>query len=491
MNYIHQILDNAANNCRKKTAIITRDEIITYQEVKERSFQFGNYLLQHGVKKGDRILMKLPNSIDLICLLIGISRVGAVSVIINSQTTQYNFNYIVKDSNPKLIISDELNLLTVHCNQMVSINTIKEEYVNYNKNKLASNELKESDMALFIYTSGSTGRPKAVVTNHSHTIICTKLISEALEISHVDIIGNFLPFSFDYGLYQIFLSFYNEATLALGDVNLAGVQLVKYLKDWKITILPSMPHLTEGLIKLLFRYRNELPLRIITNTGESLPLSYISRLLELLPDCKIYPMYGLTECKRVSILKPHEIILKPGSVGKPLQGVTCYIIDKEGMILNPGQAGELVVEGPNVMNGYWNNDLLTNEKFKKNAQGLIQTLHTGDIFKIDIDGYLYFVGRKDDYYKQKGFRVSSKEIEDAVYDLDLAEVAVLIPPDHSVKKSVLFLKTEKSISFIKEKLIERIESYKIPDKIIILKEIPISTNRKIDKSKLKEIRNEI
>ncbi|MEK5364683.1 class I adenylate-forming enzyme family protein [Bacillus sp. FSL R5-0654] len=491
MDYIHHILDNAASKCKTKTAIITRDEIITYQQVQEISYQFGNFLLGKGLKKGDRILLKLPNSIDLICLLIGISRVGGISVIINPETTKYNLDYIISDCRPKLIICEENNPFKISNSSIIFMNSIKKEIKNYDKHKLLSDEIEKIDLALLIYTSGSTGRPKAVVSTHSNVKFCTKEISEVLEINDRDVIGNFLPFSFDYGLYQIFLSFYNKATLALGEVCLAGVQFVKFLKEWKVTVLPSMPHLTEGLIKLLPRYCNYIPLRIITNTGESLPLSYISKLEELIPNCEIYPMYGLTECKRVSILKPDEIANKPGSVGKPLRGVKCYVVNEQGNKLKAGEIGELVVEGPNVMAGYWNNNTLTNEKFKKNIHGEINKLYTGDSFKIDGDGYLYFIGRKGDYYKQKGFRISSKEIEDAVYNLNLAEIAILIPPDDLVNKSVLFLKTEKSLSYVKEKLIERIEPYKMPDEILILKKMPVSMNKKIDKSKLKEIRSQI
>ncbi|PEM24411.1 class I adenylate-forming enzyme family protein [Bacillus wiedmannii] len=491
MNYIHHILDNTPNKYNIKPAIITKDEIITYLEVKERSFQFSNYLLEKGVRKGDRVLLKLPNSIDLICLLVGISRVGGIAVIINPKITQYNLEYIINDCNPKLIISEDLNVSKKYCNHLELLSAIRGEIINYDKYKLLFSEAKDFDTVLLIYTSGSTGRPKAVVANHTNVIYCTKAISEVLEINDCDIIGNFLPLSFDYGLYQVFLSFYNKASLALGDVSLAGIQLVKSLKEWKVTVLPSIPHLTEGLIKLLPRYHNELPLRMLTNTGERLPYSYITKIRELLPNCKVYPMYGLTECKRVSILKPSEIDTKPGSVGKPLSGVKCYVVNKQGIHLEPEEIGELVVEGPNVMEGYWNNCNLTNMKFIKNMHGVTRSLHTGDLFKIDKDGYLYFIGRTNEYFKQNGFRVSVKEIEDAIYDLNLAEVAVLIPPDDLVKKSVLFLKTEKPTSYIKEKLIERIETYKIPDELFILKEIPVTVNKKIDKLILRDMRGEI
>ncbi|QSJ01096.1 AMP-binding protein, partial [Bacillus sp. 3a] len=231
MDYIHHILDNAASKCKTKTAIITRDEIITYQQVQEISYQFGNFLLGKGLKKGDRILLKLPNSIDLICLLIGISRVGGISVIINPETTKYNLDYIISDCRPKLIICEENNPFKISNSSIIFMNSIKKEIKNYDKHKLLSDEIEKIDLALLIYTSGSTGRPKAVVSTHSNVKFCTKEISEVLEINDRDVIGNFLPFSFDYGLYQIFLSFYNKATLALGEVCLAGVQLVKFLKE--------------------------------------------------------------------------------------------------------------------------------------------------------------------------------------------------------------------------------------------------------------------
>jgi len=374
--------------------------------------------------------------------------------------------------------------------QSIQLYTFKEHVKNYDKyNFLEMNDISEYDNSLFIYTSGSTGSPKAVVSTHFNVIFCTRMISKVLKIRQCDIIGNFLPFSFDYGLYQIFLSFYNMAILAIGDSSLAGIQFIKCLKEWKVTVLPSMPHLTKGLIKLLPRYKDKVYLRVITNTGENLPQSIILKILELIPNCQIYPMYGLTECKRVSILKPDELESRPGSVGKPLPNVKCYVVDQNNNPLAPGTVGELVVKGSNVMNGYWNNTKLTQEKFKGTSLGPSKILYTGDLFKIDADGYLYFIGRMDDLYKKNGFRISAKEIEEAVYSLNLAEIAILIPPDQEDKSSRLFIKTYKSIEEIKAKLSSRLEYYKIPDKIIILDEFPISLNKKIDKKKLREIRS--
>lgn len=489
MKLIHEMLDNTALNSGNKTAIVFKDKFIKYQEVREKSLQFGNYLLQQGLRKGDRVLLKMHNNVELVCLLMGISRIGGIAVIINPNTTQYNLDYIINDCTPELVIHEELQLSSRYAKKLESIHNIKKKIKKYDTCNISSDGLADLDTALLIYTSGSTGKPKAVIATHSNVIFCTKAISEVLKINKEDVIGNFLPLSFDYGLYQVFLSFYNKATMSLAESNLAGIQLVKYLKEFKVTIFPSMPHLTEGLIKLLPRYKDEFALKAITNTGENLPQSYILKIKELLPDCEIYPMYGLTECKRVSILKPAELESKPNSVGKPLPQVYCYVIDENANVLKPGQIGQLVVKGPNVMQGYWNNPNLTKERFRKSEIGLNDTLYTGDLFKIDPDGYLYFIGRVDDIFKKNGFRVSSKEIEETVYDLELAEIAALIPPDQTEKKSLLFVKTSNSVNYIKEKLRERLEYYKMPDEIIILDNFPTSNNKKIDKSELRKIRS--
>lgn len=488
MKLIHEILDNVTLKYPDKISVVSKEESITYKELQNKTFQVRNYLLKKGIKKGDRILLNMSNSIDLVSLIIGISRVGSVSVVVNPNTTTYNLNYIIKDCSPKLVIDDKLTV-SIN-NQSTPIHIIKDD-IKINENFISEvcQDINDFDNALFIYTSGSTGSPKAVVSTHFNVIFCTKMISKVLEIKEDDVIGNFLPFSFDYGLYQIFLSFYNKSTLVIGNSNLAGIQIVKFLKEWKITVLPSMPHLTEGLIKILPRYKKQIPLRIITNTGENLPYSHILKLKKLLPECEIYPMYGLTECKRVSILKPNELEIKPGSVGRPLPEVECYIVDENNKILGSEEVGQLVVEGSNVMKGYWNNISLTNEKFKESRRENKNILYTGDLFKIDNEGYLYFIGRLNDLYKKNGFRISAKEIEETVYNLDLAELAILIPPDQKEKNSRLFVKTDKNADYIRNKLLNRLEYYKIPDKIIVLEDFPISVNEKIDKEKLKDFRS--
>lgn len=491
MNFVHELIDEASKDIPYKIALIDKDREITYSELQEKSIQVSNYLLDKGVKKGERVLIKLPNSIEVIIILMAISRIGAIAVIIHKESTEKTINFIKKDCNPKLFFQLDSSVDSIDKGIMlVSLDQFKKEYVQFNNSDWTTVDLKTFDPLLIIYTSGSTGTPKGVISAHKNILFCTMSISNELNIKSSDVIGNFLSLSFDYGLYQIFLSIHNKTTLALGDSHLADIQLLKYIKKWRITVLPSLPHLTYGLLKLLERNKQNVGLRMLTNTGERLPLVHVRKLKELLPECDVYLMYGLTECKRVSILQPKDFDKKPDSVGRPLPGTNCYIVDEQNNPVMPGQIGYLVVKGPNVMQGYWNqkNSQLNKVFIKENKHSDNYYLNTGDYFKIDEDGFLYFLGRSDDLFKQNGYRLSTKEIENTALNIKGIELAVLLPPNTSYPRSTLFIKTEHKIDHVKSLLNDQLEKYKVPKEYIVLDNFPFTKNGKVNKLSLEQIR---
>ncbi|MEI2358511.1 class I adenylate-forming enzyme family protein [Mesobacillus zeae] len=481
-------MDEAVSKVPGKTAVITKGESITYKEIAMKSLQAASYLKDNGIKKGDRVLILMDNSIPLLYLLFGISRIGGIAVVLNPQTSDYNLRYIIEDCSPSMLVVSHVALVDSLSAEIkiANIRNINLHMDEYDPTPFDSKcNLLPSDLALLVYTSGSTGTPKAVMCPHKNIIFCTKAISAELKIESSDVIGNFLPLSFDYGLYQVFISFENHATLAL-ESSFSSIELLKRIKDWNITVLPSLPHLTQGLIKLLLREKTPLSLRMLTNTGEHLPKETVHELKDLLPDCKVYLMYGLTECKRVSILQPDEMAKEADSVGRPLQNVSCYVIDENNQKVPPGTAGQLVVEGPNVMTGYWNNEELTERVFRKTAEGY--ALYTGDFFRMDDDGYLYCIGRNDGVFKQNGYRVSTREIEQAALRLEGIEQAAVLQPDAQFEYSMLFVQTRISPSQIRQKLKFVLEGYKLPPYIEVLDEFPLTNNGKIDKNKLGNMR---
>jgi acyl-CoA synthetase (AMP-forming)/AMP-acid ligase II len=342
-----------------------------------------------------------------------------------------------------------------------------------------------NDPVCLIYTSGSTGKPKAVISNHRSMLFAAGAIQQRLAMQESDIVGNFLPLSFDVGLYQILLSFQIGATLALGRDTHVGPGLLRKLHEWNVTGLPAVPSLASTLIRLSKRTPNQLPrLRFITNTGALLPRAYITDLRGLYPDCQVFVMFGLTECKRVSILPPAEYERKPDSVGKPLPDTECLIIDPEGNVLPPGEPGELVVRGPNVMLGYWRAPELTAKRFRHWGPGLEVALFTGDSCSMDAEGYLYFHGRSDDIYKQGGYRVSAVEIEAAACDIDEVDQAVLLPPSDGAD-AALFVVTRLREEQIFDELRQRLEEYKLPPQILVIETMPLTPNGKFDKAHLR------
>lgn len=349
------------------------------------------------------------------------------------------------------------------------------------------------DLAGLIYTSGSTGNPKGVMLTHLNMVSAANSIIEYLENTPHDIVLNVLPLSFDYGLYQVLMAFKFGGTVIQERSFLYLYRVIDLIKREKVTGFPIVPTIASLLFKLRHLRGYDLSsVRYITNTAQALPPEYVPQLKEIFPKAKIYSMYGLTECKRVSYLPPEELEKRPTSVGKPIPNTEAYIVDENGnKIEEPGKIGELVVRGSNIMKGYWN---LPRETEKVLRQGPIpgeKVLYTGDLFKKDEDGFLYFVSRKDDIIKVAGERVSPKEIESVLYNLDgVREAAAIGVDDEILGKAIKTFIVPKRRSKLTEEDILRhcslyLENYMIPKFIEFRKELPRTAHGKINKKKLR------
>ena len=205
-------------------------------------------------------------------------------------------------------------------------------------------------------------------------------------------------------------------------------------------------------------------------------------------------MYGLTECKRVCYLEPELVDIKPSSVGKAIPGTEVFLLTPEGKIAQPGERGILHVRGPHVMLGYWNKDELSREMLKPGNLPGERILCSNDWFVTDEDGCLYFLGRNDDIIKTRGEKVSPVEIENVIYKLPfIKEVAVIGFPDEILGESITAFITTYHRDELTEKQVlkecaNNLESFMIPQRIVILDEMPKSSNGKIDKKNLKLIK---
>jgi acyl-CoA synthetase (AMP-forming)/AMP-acid ligase II len=231
-------------------------------------------------------------------------------------------------------------------------------------------------------------------------------------------------------------------------------------------------------------------LRYITNTAAALPPAHIARLQELFPATRIFSMYGLTECKRCTYLPPEELPRRPGSVGIAIPGTEAYVVDEQGRRAPPGAVGELVIRGAHVMKGYWADPQATERVLRAGPFPWEKVLHTGDLFRTDEDGYLYFVGRKDDIIKSRGEKVSPKEVENVLYELPgLREAAVVGVPDPVLGMAIkAVVVTDPDYALSERDVIRhcaaRLEDFMVPKTVEFRASLPKSDNGKISRSRV-------
>jgi acyl-CoA synthetase (AMP-forming)/AMP-acid ligase II len=344
------------------------------------------------------------------------------------------------------------------------------------------------DLAALIYTSGSTGEPKGVMHTHQSMMFAMQSLVEYLRMDKTDRLLCLLPLAFDYGLYQLLMTFYTGATLVLERSFTYPAQAINMIEAECVTVFPGVP----TIFTMLLAAHEHKPLcfpkiRRITNTAAALPPSFNSRLREIFPNADIYRMYGLTECKRVSYLPPEQIDQKPESVGIAIPGTEVMVLDSSGQPVKPGEVGTLYVRGSHVMLGYWNQPEKTAHMLKPGLLPGERVLCTHDLFTVDEDGYLYFIGRTDDIIKSRGEKISPLEVETVIYGIPgVREVTVLGIPDTLMGQAVIAFVTVIKGSSITEGLIkklckDKLEAFMVPKHVKFIAELPKSANGKTDK----------
>jgi acyl-CoA synthetase (AMP-forming)/AMP-acid ligase II len=260
----------------------------------------------------------------------------------------------------------------------------------------------------------------------------------------------------------------------------------------RVTVFPGVPTIFSILLGRdgVFAAYDCRTVRMITNTAASLPPEHIKRLQARFPKAQIFSMYGLTECKRVTYLPPEELATRPTSVGRGMPNEEVYLVDPEGQRLPPGSVGELVIRGSHVMRGYWRRPEETAKRLRPGPYPGEMVLHSGDIFHMDEEGYLYFIGRSDDIIKSRGEKVSPKEVENVLYGLpEVVEAAVIGVDDDVLGQAVHAFVVLRDPSDVSEREIVRychahMESYMVPKTVHIVASLPKTDTGKIRKSGL-------
>lgn len=514
---LNDFLQNSARQFPDKTAIVgpiyeesLQEGRKTYREVDEMSNSFANALLERGLEKGDRVAVFLDNSIELAISVFGILKAGGAFVVVNPQTKPQKLAFMLNNCSARhividrkysrqiAILEDEVPCLKsiILCGNAKSIEKkssmqgILAEY----PGDLPPQRCIDVDLAAIIYTSGSTGHPKGVTLTHLNMVSAATSITEYLENVSSDIILNVLPLAFDYGLYQLLMTFKFGGTIILEKSFMYPFMIMKRIEEEKVTGFPGVPTTFAMLLQIKgLEQLNFDSIRYVTNTAAALPAKHILQLKEAFPKSRIYSMYGVTECKRVTYLPPEELERRPTSVGKGMPNEEVYIVNDDGELAKPGEIGELVVRGSNVMKGYWGMPEKTDEVLRPGRYPWEKALYTGDLFKMDEDGFLYFVARKDNIIKSRGEKVSPKEVENVLYEIDgVLEAAVIGVEDEVLGEAIKAIIVPKDGVALSEREVLRhcqqnLEGFMIPKIIEFAESLPKTLTGKIRKASLKEV----
>ena len=510
---IEDFLENSARRWSGKTALVAGGRRLTYGELDVQCNRLAQALAAEGVGRGDRVVIYLDNTVEAVVAIFAALKAEAVFVVINPTTKADKLLYLVNNCGAAAMITHTSKLEAAR--ESLREPSLKAVFVDGAVEAWRPSAVKPArplgeilqderpvgplpkrgidiDLAALIYTSGSTGRSKGVMLTHLNIVSAANSITTYLENKPDDIILNVLPLSFDYGLYQVLMAFKIGGTVVLErSFTYPAVSLQRIAQE-KVTGFPIVPTIAAILLQMDLSKWDLSSLRYITNTAAALPSDHIAKLRRLFPRVRLYSMYGLTECKRVSYLPPEQIHLRPGSVGRGMPNTEVSIVDAQGDPVGPGVVGELVVRGSNVMKGYWRRPEETAKVLKPGRFPGETVLYSGDLFRADEEGYLYFVGRKDDIIKTRGEKVSPKEVEEILYSLPgVIEAAVVGTPDPVLGSSIkAILVTQKGVRLTEKDVLRhcasRMEDFMVPKSVEFRDQLPKTSNGKIAKQQLVE-----
>jgi len=506
---INNFLENAAQKHPNKVAVLRRDQEMTYAEIEVSANKTANYLKEVDIRRGDRVAILYENSFDYIVSYFAVLKIGAIEVSLNTETTVETLTHALNDSGAKAIIAsrrfsrflipalnkvpdlkeiiiDQEDLSAYenigHCHPI----RLKEIYENSPANDPGVRGV-DVDLASIVYTSGSTGTPKGVMLSHVNVVSNTHSIIQYLGLTGKDRVMAILPFYYVYGKTLLTTHFCAGGSVVIDNRFLFPQVILETMKKTEVTGFAGVPSTFLVLLsKSTVREFDFESLRYVTQAGGSMAPSVQKKVAKAFAPAKLFIMYGTTEAApRLSYLDPDMLPSKWGSIGKAIPNVELFVADKSGNRLPPNHSGEIVARGSNIMAGYWNDPL---ETAKVLRNGLY---YTGDIGKTDKDGYIYVVGRAKDIIKVGGFRVSTKEIEDALLGInEIHEVAVISVDDpilgEAIKASIV---PREGVDLTQEKIRNALKTilplYKQPKHIEFTNSIPKNKCGKILRTELR------
>jgi long-chain acyl-CoA synthetase len=509
---VQDFLEHSAQRLPGKLCLVCDGQRLTYGQVDAMANRLAHALRAGGVQRGDRVAIFLPNSVEAVVSIFAVLKAGGVFVAVNHTTKEQKLGYILANCQASALITADRHqamagrlaaevpsLRTVVLAGAPTLPAFEEmgHVVSYQQilqdpavpaDRPARAGI-DRDLACLIYTSGSTGDPKGVMSDHSNVVFAASSIVEYVGNVEQDVVIGLLPLSFDYGLYQLLMTFKFGGTLVLERGFTYPAATLQRIEQERVTGLPGVPTLFAVLVQMDLSPYDLSSLRYITNTAAALPPSHILALRDKFPQAALFSMYGLTETKRTLYLPPEQLDRRPDSVGIAIPGTEVWLEDEAGNRLGRGSTGELVIRGRHVMRGYWNAPEATAQRYRPGPLPGELVCYSGDLFRMDDEGFLYFVARKDDIIKSRGEKVAPKEVENVLYSLPgVVEAAVVGVPDpilgQAIKAFVVLDGVQLSEAQVLAHCRANLEDYMLPKVVAFRAELPKTSSGKIKKTDL-------
>ena len=516
---LHELPIASANRDPARTALTYGKVHLTYGDLAADLVRFASGLRALGLKRSERVAIYLEKRFETVVASFGAPAAGAVFVPLNPLLKPEQIGYILRDCNVRVLVTSAERLALLRagigdCKDLRHIVVVNAEqapapiaglHVSTWKSLLAAppqegHRVIDTDMTAILYTSGSTGRPKGVVLSHRNMVAGAKSVASYLENTPDDTLLAALPLSFDAGFSQLTTAFHAGARVVLLNYLLPRDVLGALARE-RVTGLTAVPPLYIQLSQLDWPADITRHLRYFANTGGRMPRETLDALRRRLPDTRPFLMYGLTEAFRSTYLPPADVDRRPDSIGKAIPNAEILVLRDDGSECQPEEIGELVHRGALVGMGYWNDIEKTAERYKPlpagaagREAGLVLpelAVFSGDNVRRDAEGFLYFVGRRDEMIKTSGYRVSPTEIEEVVYATQLVGEAAAFGVDHpQLGHAIVVVVTPKADTELAPAALlaacrDRLPAYMIPARVDVRSgSLPRNPNGKIDRKTL-------
>mgnify|MGYP000933660187 FL=1 len=516
---LHELISRSASSRPDATALAYGKQSMSYGVLQQSIESFVGGLVGLGLQRGERIAIYLEKRPETVVASFGSAAAGCVFVPLNPLLKADQVAYIMRDCNVRVLVtsSERLSLLASVLPSCKDLRHVL--LVNAGPLPIAAGQFPlwrwddllqpggpcghrviDTDMAAILYTSGSTGKPKGVVLSHRNMVAGAKSVASYLENTADDTLLAALPLSFDAGFSQLTTAFHAGARVVLLNY-LLPQDVLKALARERVTGLTAVPPLYIQLSELDWPTAIGEQLRYFANTGGRMPRETLTALRKRLPKSKPYLMYGLTEAFRSTYLPPEEVDRRPDSIGKAIPNAEILVLRDDGTPCAADEPGELVHRGALVGMGYWNDHEKTAERYKPlpaqtpgRDAGLVLpeiAVFSGDTVRMDEEGFLYFIGRRDEMMKTSGYRVSPTEVEEVLYATRQVGECVAFGVDHpKLGQAIQVIATPPSGSSLDTTALlaecrRQMPAYMVPENILVRQgPLPRNPNGKIDRKAL-------